>query len=462
MTPPAKRVYLHIGAPKTGTTYLQDVLFRNRAALAEQGLLVPGGAASAHYEAALDLRALAFGGYRDPRAEGAWAELVEQVMEWNGRAAVISHELLSGADDEAMARAVASFADPSSATDARTTEVHVIYTARDLGRQVPAMWQESVKHGQDLPYGTYLRRLSSRRRRGRAARIFWRQQHLAEVLERWSAHVPAERLHVVLVPPPGRPNDVLWRRFASVLGVRTEGLDLAVERTNVSLGLAEAELLRRVNEVLDDLAWPEYGPTVKFWFAEQVLAQLTSGPRATVPRSMHRWLEQQATLMTSALEESGWDVVGDLSDLHPVIDAGETSTEQAGHEPPGRHAADREPQPAEPGGARFDDADDPVDAANQGDPGKPGDPDDVEETDDDADAPRDPRLEPTDAEVLAVATQALGMLLRERARMLGKRGAGPRPPQTLPDRLVQGAARARQLLRRRWVAARARNSSAGR
>ena len=446
MTPAAKRVYLHIGAPKTGTTYLQDVLFRNRAALAGQGLLVPGGRASAHYEAALDLRALAFGGYRDPRADGAWAELVEQVMEWDGRAAVISHELLSGADEDAMARAVSSFAG-SSGGDA---EVHVIYTARDLGRQVPAMWQESVKNGQELPFGTYLRRLSSRKRRGRAARIFWRQQHVVEVLQRWSAHVPPDRVHVVLVPPPGRPTDLLWRRFASVIGVDTDGLDLEVERTNVSLGLAEAELLRRVNVTLDDdLAWPDYGPTVKFWFAEQVLADLTRGPRAAVPPAMHGWIQRQAAQITSELAASGWDVVGDLTDLDPVIDgarrtseseaagrtsgsAGEGSAQNAVRPP---YAADAEPD----ANAALADEDELTDDFTD-------DPDEDEEP--------DPHSEPSDAQVLDVATKALAVLLRERARVLGKRAAGPRPPQTLPQRLMQGAARARQLVRRRLAARR--------
>lgn len=38
----ADRVYLHIGAPKSGTTYLQSVLWHNRAELARGGLLFPG------------------------------------------------------------------------------------------------------------------------------------------------------------------------------------------------------------------------------------------------------------------------------------------------------------------------------------------------------------------------------------------------------------------------------------
>ncbi len=357
------RVYLHIGAPKTGTTYLQEVLFRNREALTEQGVLYPGLGAAAHYEAALDLRGLAFGGYRDPRADGAWEELAARARAWDGHSVVVSHELLAGADDESMARAVASFG---------AAEVHVIYTARDLGRQVPAMWQESVKNGQQLPFEEYLQRLSTSRK-GRAGRIFWRQQHVAEVLQRWSAHVPDEHLHVVLVPPPGHPTDLLWRRFASVVGIRPEGLDAEVERTNASLRLAEAELLRRVNVALDDeLDWPEYGTTVKFWFAEQVLAGLGSGSRAAVPPSMYPWLEEQADEIAAALAASDWHVVGDLDDLRPTV----------------RTAA---------GGA-----------ASQGG----------------AEDPSAPAVTAPSEDVLAVAATALAALLTERARDRDRPGSG--------------------------------------
>ena len=36
-------VYLHVGAPKTGTTYLQDRLLANRHSLAEHGVRSVGG-----------------------------------------------------------------------------------------------------------------------------------------------------------------------------------------------------------------------------------------------------------------------------------------------------------------------------------------------------------------------------------------------------------------------------------
>ena len=71
----SKRVLLHVGTPKTGTSYLQDVLFRNRrAAPAEHGILYPADRFDAHFLAALDLMRLPWGGL-EIEAIGAWDRL---------------------------------------------------------------------------------------------------------------------------------------------------------------------------------------------------------------------------------------------------------------------------------------------------------------------------------------------------------------------------------------------------
>ena len=44
----ARRVYLHIGLPKTGTTYLQTLMWNNREVLAGQGVLLPGDSRRQH------------------------------------------------------------------------------------------------------------------------------------------------------------------------------------------------------------------------------------------------------------------------------------------------------------------------------------------------------------------------------------------------------------------------------
>ncbi len=308
------RVYLHIGAPKTGTTYLQAVLFRNRHRLRAAGVLYPGDTADAHFRATLDLRGLTFGGYDDPATEGAWRHLVDQVREHRGEAAVVSHELLAGSTPEAL---------DTLLTDLAGAEVHVVYTARDLGRQVPAVWQEMVKNRQTLAYDRYLQQVTGQRR-GRGAKVFWRQQDATDVLARWNARVPAERIHVVTVPPAGESSALLWARFGSVLGVDPGAYETEVPRANASLGLAEAELVRRVNGALDDrLDWPDFAALVKAGLAERVLAARTGSVRARVPDDMRAWFEQEAAEMVADMAQRGYAVVGDLADLTPRFgDAG--------------------------------------------------------------------------------------------------------------------------------------------
>src|SRR3954464_13914523 len=58
MTATRKRpvVFLHIGEPKSGTTFVQQVMWSNRDQLARQGVLLPGAHAQDHFRANQDLR----------------------------------------------------------------------------------------------------------------------------------------------------------------------------------------------------------------------------------------------------------------------------------------------------------------------------------------------------------------------------------------------------------------------
>ncbi len=238
--PPA--VYLHVGPPKTGTTYLQDVLWLNQARLAERGVNVPGKQVD-HFHAALDLRGIQFGGHDDPAVPGAWARLATRARAASGKV-VISHEVLAGAQPEQIAEAVSSLA---------PARVHVVYGARDLGRQLPAVWQEGLKNRQTRGWGPFLKR--SLLDDAAVDRGFWRSQHAVDVLARWAAHVPADRITVVTLPPADAVStggDVLWDRFCQALEIDGSGLDLDVARTNASLSAAQCEVLRMLNQALPD------------------------------------------------------------------------------------------------------------------------------------------------------------------------------------------------------------------
>ena len=189
-----RRVLLHVGAPKTGTSFVQDILFTNRDALRERGILYAADRHDAHFLAALDLMELPWGGL-EHEAVGAWDRLAAEVREWQGTA-IISHEILGTASRVQVARALESLGSPD-------TEVHLVFSARDLVRQIPAEWQENVKHRRTKTYARFLENLRDPERSAEVAQWFWGVQEVPDVLDRWGESLPRERVHLVTVPPPG-------------------------------------------------------------------------------------------------------------------------------------------------------------------------------------------------------------------------------------------------------------------
>jgi hypothetical protein len=298
-------VYFHIGGHKTGTTYLQSVLWKNRAALRNAGILYPGQAAASHLRACHDLRGAAFNEYRAPQVEGAWRRLVDEIRECAG-SAVIDQEMFSLATAEDIARAM---------RDLAFADVHVVFTARDMARQLPAAWQEWIKNRSALTYGDYLKAV--REPGTPEARRFMALQDVPAILARWAGEVPADRVHVVTVPPPGSDPVLLWQRFVAVLGIDPDGYDLTVRGSNQSLGAAEAAVLRRVNEQVASMrvAQPDYDRSIKFGLAP-ALAQRSS-TRIGVPDDAFEWAVHWAQDAVQQLTVAGYPVTGELAELIP-------------------------------------------------------------------------------------------------------------------------------------------------
>ena len=77
----AQRVFFHIGLPKTGTTYLQTLMWNNRDELRRQGVLVPGESNRVHLWASGVVREDPNLDRRGPEAKHAWDRLVAETPE---------------------------------------------------------------------------------------------------------------------------------------------------------------------------------------------------------------------------------------------------------------------------------------------------------------------------------------------------------------------------------------------
>jgi hypothetical protein len=306
----SRRVYLHVGAPKTGTTYLQDRLTLNADTLAGHGVHFPTRSplvspALFQFRAALDLLGREWGAAAGDTT-GSWEALVKRVRRRTGTV-VISHEILAPARPEQVARAM---------DDLAGAEIHVVYTARDYSRVLPAAWQESIKQGRRWPYAKFLRKS----RRGKT--WFSRAFDLPSVLGTWGAGLPPERVHVVTVPKsrdatPGG-TDPLWSRFCSVVGIDPAWAPHESTRTNQSLGVAESQVIRQLNSRLDRGTdhQAEYDVLIRQLLAQERLVEKPSPPVRLPPRA-YGWVTEASERWLEYLEQSGVDVVGDPEDLRP-------------------------------------------------------------------------------------------------------------------------------------------------
>ena len=308
MTDPARDVaFLHVGLPKTGTSFLQSHLWDSPTQLAEAGVrMVPGSRA----ESFTLMRAIR--GQLDAEGKGGRAtRAVDGLRALVARSTeptlLLSQESLGGAEPDEADLLVDCFTG---------REVHVVVTARDVARQLPSAWQQRVKAKGDITFPDYLAAVQAN---DGAGKTFWGTQDLVSTLESWSRQVPSERVHVVLVPPRTADRNLLAERFGSVVGVDFDTLVAEDLRPNYSLDPAQVELVRRVNKVGGLGSRVEHARTVKQFFSAQILAP-RRGPSAKTPGSMAEWCAELAATQVAFIRERGFEVVGDVEELLPRDD----------------------------------------------------------------------------------------------------------------------------------------------
>ena len=301
---------MHVGLPKTGTSFLQSLVWGNPAELREQGLVVvPDPGPTAQGKAGADVMLAARGRLktgRDPvGADEVLDRFAAEVAAAGEADVLLSQEQLAGCTRKQVRALLERFGD---------REVHVIVTARAVSRQVPSAWQERVKSRSTLGFEEFV---AGVRDRTEEAHGFWRNQDLVAVLARWGHTLPPEQVHVVTVPSSG--SDELAARFFGVLGVDPARLRAAEARSNTSLGAVQAELLRRVNVALGErLPKPRLGyDRVGRWFLADKFLVAQGGRPPLLPPSAAEWCRRLGEEWSASVRAAGYAVAGDLADLLP-------------------------------------------------------------------------------------------------------------------------------------------------
>lgn len=301
----ADRIFIHIGAPKCGTTYLQTIVWKNRRLLKSNSLLVPGQRRFDHNLAAQFARKAK----PSDEVKNEWERVRTEITEWSGDA-LLSNEWFSMASADQATTFIEQF-DPS--------QVHIIFTARDLTRLVPSGWQESLKLGQGKSLSEFVADMDSKVN----PRWNWNTVDPARVLSKWGAELPAANVHLITIPPNSANKDLLWQRFASVIGVDPDSYDLNHARPNESLSAESARFLQLIGPGLrsaistEGASWRIPYRWIRNYVAHELLVPLR-GSKIRLRDDDYKVVKGQAQSSINELRKPGYTVVGDLAELNPA------------------------------------------------------------------------------------------------------------------------------------------------
>lgn len=297
-----RRVILHVGAMKTGTSFVQSVLATHREALADVGVSYPAGSP----QAVLDLLRLP----KQPRQHRErWQALGAEGAQ-DGRDLLVSMEFLSFAQDRHVAAALEPFAGD---------RIEVVVSVRDQLGAIPAQWQTYCRNLGTEGWPDYLRSIQptflGRARKTRAFRTFNRAQQIPAFVRRWEEAPGVASVHVVTVPPPGSPPLLLWDRFAAAAGLPPVDVDLSVVESNPSLGYGSCDFLRRANTHLSVVQSKPYRRGVRRLARGALVGRRGEESKPVLDRGGVRLGLSINREVSSFLSQRGYPVFGDLADI---------------------------------------------------------------------------------------------------------------------------------------------------
>ena len=294
----AERLILHVGPRKTGSTYLQSILWGNPGRLADQGFFVPLDSPRAQ---SLALSVEGSASHSD-ESERLRRDLLAEIASRPGTA-IISSEVLSGWRVGDIRAFMAGLPDVRS---------EVVFGVRDLPRQIPAEWQQRVRARSSLSYPDWLATV-----RDQPDHAFWFAHDPERLIGRWRRTVAEERIHAVIVPNAASGHEKLWHRFAEATGLDPDHFDLPEGRLNGSLGIVQTDLLRRVNGALgDSFPRPEpYHRVVITSLTNSALLGVPDAERVVLPEADREWVSERQAAVIGALQARWGQVFGDPEEL---------------------------------------------------------------------------------------------------------------------------------------------------
>jgi len=298
------KVIVHVGQMKSGTTYVQEILSKNRVGLLQQNIVYPGGWLN-QQPAVYGICGSSVPWVKDKKPYQAKADkLRDEIRDAKdkGHDVLLSAEALSSCDEEG----IESFLDFIGGAD------RVIFSVRSLHKTLPSAWQQILKTGSYISIMEFFQQMDNtwNEKSGR-----WQTYAYGECIKRWSKFLPINTY--VLPNKIITPKDP-WNLFCSAAGLSdiSDAIYPAKEE-NTSFSKESSDIIRVLSKNAYERGLDSFKVAV-WYFDKFITGSKFKGGKIKPPidflEKVSFWSRDQTDLLNS-LSDFVFGDVGFLTEL---------------------------------------------------------------------------------------------------------------------------------------------------
>ena len=303
-----KKLVIHPGFHKTGTTALQHALSNSRHELAEVGFYYPHTAGHAHHRAAWAIIEKTWGWKKRGGRQIApieWRKL-ENKINGSKKTTVISSEFFSEASIEQL---------ENLRRHVKGYQLQVIFTWRPLPFMLASSYQQYLKYGIKISYEDWLHSIFDQPGEAKITPSFWKRNLHGDVIEAWCKVFGSENISLIAVDESNP--DYLFESFSKIANI-PEGIikEPAIKEVNRSLTFNEAALLLEINRSYPkDDDWDSYEIFIRKGNIKALTSWETHGPEDEKFMTPEWALEKAIQINAenvAKIKGLGIEIIGDL------------------------------------------------------------------------------------------------------------------------------------------------------
>lgn len=317
-----KRLIIHPGFHKSGTTALQEAFALNRPLLREKGILYPHIGTKAHHRVAWALTQRAWGwnkrgGERTP--EKYWDQMASRINGAKEETVILSSEFFSEIDGEKI-RKIRS--------DIKGRDIQILFTLRPLAKLLPSSYQQYLKYGITVEYEDWLHAILDNPGESKVSPTFWKRHSHGKVVARW-VDIFGKSNVTILIVNEAQPT-FLFDEINKFLNLPSGTINAAPSGSNRSLTMEEISLLLELNKQFPkERVWDEYEVFIRAGYIRQLTDNVP--PAADKARLLTpQWAIDKANSLGREIQDElsklGVKIIGDVESLgNSVVPVGSSS-----------------------------------------------------------------------------------------------------------------------------------------